>query len=199
MKKKTKISIILLIALVVAVGIVYKFDLLNFNKLKGSEWYASSENLVGSSSNAVSVPRLAYFANSTTTPPTNEYSMIDGGQTIDQLVDTRGVNTVILNISAIAPTATSTLYVRQMGSHDGTNFFDIASSTSATLATTTYEQIPVHSVAIDPGTATSSASYGFNTQGYKSTRFIIWSEGWTGDLDTGVQAWIQAVKVEALN
>jgi hypothetical protein len=80
-----------------------------------------------------------------------------------------------------------------MGSYDGTNFFEVASSTDAwTVPTTTIDSDP-RAIQFDPGTATSTVSFPFYTYGHKYTRFIIWSEGWTGDLDVGVQAWIRAI------
>ena len=158
-------------------------------------WFANSETLVGSSTNLKSLPKAAVFANSTTT----DASLTDGGSTIDQAVTTDGYDTVLLNISAIGPTATTTIYIRQMGSQDDSNYFDIASSTEQWANPTTTVTFEPKTIQLDPGTATSTISYPFTTTGYKYTRFIMWSEGWTGDNDTGAQAWITAIKVEPFN
>lgn len=203
MKTSSKIVIVMLIAALIGCGVWY------FNKdkgqLKGTFKDYESNNILGSSSNLVSVPRNAVFANTTTTPPTGEYGMTDSATTtmtnfsvVQQSFFTSGVRKGILNVSAIGPTATSTLYIRQMGSFDESNYFDLATSTNSVVATTSITMVPVRSVQLDPGTATSSVSIAFEIDGYKYTRFIVWSEGWTGDLDTGVQAWIEFVPITDL-
>lgn len=188
--KKT-ISIIVITLLVVSVGYAI------YNKFSEPEqvggWFATSNSLVGTSANLRAVPKAAVFANSTTT---NDLNYNDGLGTVTQLVDTNDKEEVMLNIMAIGPNATSTLYIRQMGSHDGTNYFDIATSTPNEIATSTVNALPVKAVQWDPGVATTSISILFDTKGYRNTRFIIWSEGWTGDLDTGIQAWITSIPIE---
>jgi hypothetical protein len=172
------------------------------DKVLGTQsWYSNVETLVGSSTNLKSVPNYAVFADATTT---GDY-VDDGSHTITQKIITSGVDTVLLSISAKAPTATSTLFIRQMGSQDGTNYFNIASSTVATSQwaspTTTIDANP-RAIQFDPGTATTTAVvYPFDTKGLRYTRFIMWSEGWTvaGGDDVGVQAFVQAIKVEDSN
>ena len=197
-----KLILILIIIVVVVGGGLTIYDKITENNLGG--WFATSGILVGSSSNAVSLPRSAVFANNTTTAPSTEHGMADGGELVNQYVDTNDKDSVILNITAVGPTATSTIYIRQMGSHDGTNYFDLGTSTdfslppaaSTTEATTTIATSPL-AIQWIPGTATTTApSITFDTKGYRHTRFIMWSEGWTGHLDTGVQAFITAVPVE---
>jgi len=101
----------------------------------------------------------------------------------------------LVNVQAIAPTATSTLFIRQRGSNDGVTYYDIA-TTSATLATTSIDVLPVKAVSLDMGTVTTTVSYITSTYGWNFTHFIIWSEGWTGHLDTGVQAFIEVINLK---
>lgn len=152
--------------------------------------------LVGSASNYKSLPKAAYFGNATTT---YDSSYADGNDTVYQEVSTRGVSKVLMNISAVAPTATSTLFVRQMGSFDGTTYFDLATSTEDRIKATSTIAEGLLAIQYDPGTATTSKMIEFNTEGLLSTRFIMWSEGWTGHLDTGVQAYIQVQPIEYIS
>lgn len=194
--KKILLSVLITLLVVTCGYLVY--EKLNQDKSLGN-WFSNEKTLVGTSSNAVSVPNVAVFADNTTTGD----FVHDGAKLITQLVETEDKDVVLLNIAAVSPNASSTIYIRQMGSHDGTNYFDLGTSTELVLAssaptaiaTTTLTNSP-RSVQWKPGVATSSLSRSFSTYGYEKTRFIFWSEGWTGDLDTGVQAWITAVTVE---
>src|SRR3990167_10211972 len=90
--------------------------------------FANKQDLAGSSSNAVSVPRTISFANSTSTDAANSFSagaqngFLDGGATFTQSVSTDGKDYTRLNILAVGGTASSTLSVRQQLSYDETNW-----------------------------------------------------------------------------
>lgn len=164
----------------------------------GGGQFISGEVLVGSSDNLKSLPNEAVFNNSTTTD-SSYYT--DGGATIDQVVNTEKINKVLLNIQALGGTATSTIYLRQMGSYDGTYFFDLATSSEdyiGKVASSTLASLPIRSWSWDPGLATSSVSIPFNTDGHRYSRFIMWAEDASTDPNDGIQAWINAVRIEPL-
>ena len=153
--------------------------------------------LMGSSSNYVSVPKGFVEANSTTTDP----AMPDGGGTVQQLVNTGGIRKILLNIATVGGTATSTVFIRQYGSFDGTNFFHIATSTEARIAsaTSTVSFISPYAFTGDPGTASTSLSIPVQIDGYKFTRFLFYGEDLVGDPNDGVQAWVTATLVRDTN
>lgn len=193
MKKTIFITVIVTL---LVVSVIYGINLSKPQTLSG--WLPSGEVLIGSASNLKTVPLSAVFAASTTTAPTGEYEMLDGGATLDQEINTSGIDSVKLFVMAKGDTATSTLFIRQMASHDGSNFFDIASSTESLIgATSTISVVDaLLSIQYDPGLATTSKVFEFPTRGYKFTRFIIWGENITTDDTDGVQAFINAVKVD---
>jgi len=197
MKKAFIILVILLIAFTSYLVIKGR------NELSSS--YTSEITLIGASTNLKSLPYITVFANSTTTDSGSSIHMLDGGSTLTQRIYTKETNLVLLNIQAKGDTATSTLYVRQMGSSNGTNFFDVGTTTVdymspnmglRTPTTTVIGQMPV-GFQFDPGTATTTGkSFPFVTSGYDWTRFIIYADDLSTDPTDGVQAWITAVKVE---
>ena len=157
---------------------------------QGTATLSSSETLVGSS---ISLGRLAsstVLADSITA---------DGWKaSVDQLVETNKLDNVFLNIMARGGTATSTLFARQMGSQDGVNYFDIATSTADRIAPTSTIVAAPLAIQWDPGTSTTSLSIPFETYGFRYTRFIIWGEDVQLDTTDGTFAWIQAIKPEPL-
>ena len=202
------LALAIVIALGVAVGTVYVLPVLQGQKVVtlGDAFDDRAEfTLIGSSSNLVSLPVSAVFANSTTTDPAGRTGsagafegLEDGGDVLSQRFDTSGVRKVLLHISAIGGTNTSTLYVRQMGSFDETNYFDIgpATSTVSVVGTTTLVFFP-KATQFDPGSiATTSLSIPFDIDGYRDVRFIIYGENAASDPSDGVQAWITMTKVE---
>ncbi len=165
----------------------------------------SKENIVGSSANLISLPHQAVFADATTTIAHSGYHLDPG--TIDQLVNTSGIRKVNMTIAALGDTPTSTMYMRMMASFDGTNYFDIATSTESLLrtnanATTTMPVAPVRAITWLPGLATTSITLSWPVDGYKFVRFITWGDdlpaGPSGN-DDGVQAWIEAILVEDIS
>lgn len=147
--------------------------------------------ILGSATNLKSVPSSAVFANSTTT----DSSLPDGGDTITQNYTTGGIRKINMHIQALGGTATSTLFVRQMGSFDGTTYFDIATSTADIRSTTTVSLDP-RAIQFDPGTATTTGiSMSWPIDGYSHTRFIIYGDDATTDPNDGVQAFITATKI----
>lgn len=203
MKKTLQLIGLLLLVIIVSTAVVLTVDYLKSKITEEglSGWFATSETIIGASTNLKTLPREAVNGNSTTTPPTGEYSMLDGGATVTQRIDTNDKESVILNIMAKADTATSTLFIRQLGSHDGTNFFNLATTTQDYLSanqvtTSTINAVPILATQWDPGTATTSISRLFDTYGYRWTRFVVWGENLLADTTDGVQAWITAVPVE---
>lgn len=168
----------------------------------GNMYDPNKYTLVGTSSNYRSVPYIAVFSNSTTTDVANATSQLrDGGTLITQIVATSKQRKVALTIGAIGGTATSTLNIRQMGSYDGTNFFNLASSTDpfsigATNATSTIATNTVRALTWDPGVASSTVSRIFDVEGYEYTRFILWGDDLSTDPDDGIEAWVEAIVLE---
>lgn len=156
----------------------------------------SKITLFGSSSNLVSLPLEAVFSSATTTDAGG--SLADGGFELTQDIDSSGIREINLNIQGIAGTATSSINIVQLGSFDGSNFFNIASSTDNIVATST---VPIFrkSLTYDPGLATTTdngISIPFTVDGYIKTRFVIWADNLASDPTDGVQAWITATLVE---
>lgn len=195
MNKRNKILLAvgagLLVVLILVVLIGMKFlKPSNLGNGQGTAWFSSSENLVGSSSQ---LGRLA-----TTTVFSDSISTDSYRAAVDQLVETSKLDTVFLNIMAKGNVATSTVFIRQMGSQDGTNYFDIATSTlDRTSPTSTIGNAPLVAQ-FDPGTTTSSVSVAFPTYGFRYTRFLIWGEEIKENSGEGTFAWIQAIKPEPL-
>ena len=164
------------------------------NKLLGGEALDEKAytTMMGASTNLISVPNSLVFADSTTT----DTALVAEAGSITQHLDTGGIRKVILNIQAVGGTATSTMFIRQMGSYDGTTYYDIATSTDAlsNAATSSVAMTP-KAVQFDPGTATTSIAVPFVIDGYADTRFVMYGENLSTDPDDGVQAWITAVFV----
>jgi hypothetical protein len=190
--KKSTFFIIILIAIVVGCGIWYYKDSKQGANL-GEQWYGRLENMMASSSDLKSLPFVAVFSSATTTDAGG--SLPDGGATIDQELITDGFHTVILNIQAVGGTATSTFNVRQMGSFDGTTFYNIATSTTERTTATTTKGDLVTALSFDPGTVTTTMAVAFDVTGYKYTRFILWGDNLSTDPNDGVQAYVDAIKV----
>lgn len=153
---------------------------------QGQTWITNSVTLVGASTNfGDKIASSTAFADSVTA-----VSGYKAGVT--QVLQTSEIDNVILNIMAKGGTVTSTLHIRQMGSEDGTNYFDISSSTSKSVTSTLTNNPTALNYA--PGTATSSMSVAFETYGYKYIRFIIWGDDVILDPNDGTYAWITAVK-----
>jgi len=162
-------------------------------------------NLVGSSSNYVSLPLTAVFADATTTDDYNVVSQLaDGGDVINQVVETSGIRKILLKINGLGGTATSTMYVRQMGSFDGVNYANIASSTIAyanLVGTTTLTVDMPKAFQFDFGVASTTQALvnPFEIDGWKYTRFIMWGDDLSTDPNDGVQAWVEAILVEDIS
>ena len=183
------------IVLAIVVGFLIATFIPVEEKIKG--WTAESDAIVGSASNLKSVPFIAVFAHSTTTAPSGEYNMADGGATLTQGFSTENVDEVKLYIMAKGDTATSTLNIRQQASFDNANFFDIATSTleSRVTATTTVAD-SLTAITWDPGTATTSKVVTFDTKGFSFSRFIVWGDNLSTDPNDGVQAFIKIIKLD---
>lgn len=150
-------------------------------------------NLIGSSSNLVSLPVTGVNANATTTDSGG--TLEDGGSTLQQDIDTTGVRKVVLNIEAIGSVSTSTIHIRQQGSFNGSDFFDLATSTAIFTSTSTPSSITPRGITIQPGLASTSIALPFSIDGYQKTRFVIYGEQ-DGELNLGVQAWITATIIK---
>ena len=184
----------IIIILVVAVGIWLNSKTKSDN-LGAGFLDRANQTLAGSSSNYVSLPKSAVFADATTT---DDGYYADGGDEIMQVVNTSGIRKILLKVNALGGTATSTMYIRQMGSFDGTNYYYLATSTSETVATSTKLFTTQRAVELVPGTASTTvgAAIPFEIDGWKYTRFIMWAEDVSTDPDDGIQAWVSATLVE---
>lgn len=177
-------------------GIMFLIGISACNKQEsrlGTAWSADIVTLAGASTNLVSLPSYAVFDSSTTTDAGGTYK--DGGFTITQEVDTNGLSGVSMFVNAKGGTATSTLWIRQQASFDGTNYFNIATTSNAFSATTTVSDLTM-AWQWDPGTATNTMARFFDTYGYKWTRWIMWGENIATDPNDEVQAWVTVARVK---
>ena len=212
--KRLLVGVLVGAALVVAGLLVFSGTAKTVVNNLGQAFIPSNQFLAGSTSNAVSLPRSYSFSNSTTTDATNTFAagaqvgFLDGGATIQQSIETTGINRGILFIGAKAGTATSTFSIRQQASFDNTNFYDIDATSTSMIITGSLSQqgtstIPLnpHVVSFDPGIrdlATTTWMIPFNTYGAKFTRFLFTAEDLTTDPADGVQAWVQASLLDEL-
>ena len=168
--------------------------------------FANITAVAGSSSNFVSVPRTAVFANTTTTDSANSFGagvqvgFLDGGSTITQFFSTDGYDQVQLELAAVGGTATSTLFAR-LQLYDGTDWSDITASTTAagfTNATgTLISTFSPTGFQYDPGTAsTSLMRYPFYVYGSKQGRIILYADDLLSDPNDGVQIWAKVVGID---
>lgn len=188
-----KVFLSILITALVATGVYFGFVKPKDNSLKG--WTGEGDDIIGSSTNLKTVPGVAVFGKTTTTPATGEFGMNDGGAEVMQDFVTENFDLAKLFVSAKGDTSTSTLFLRQMASYDGRTFFDIATSTDARITATTTLGDMITAVQFEPGLATTTKVLEFKTYGYKFTRFVVWSENLSTDPNDGVQAHIKVIKV----
>jgi len=186
-----KISIL---SLILCIGII-GFLIIDNNKLPkfGSSFMDNKITLLGSSANYIRLPYYYYEAVSTTTA-----GFTDGGL-LTQQISTNGLDNVSLAISAIGSVSTSTIYIKPMVSFDGTNFFNIATSTNSLMGTTTANITNSYIREFIPSAATSTKVFNFpEIKGSKYTRFLIYSPK-AGELNTTTKAWIEAIKFEGIS
>ena len=167
--------------------------------------FSSFDTLAGSSSNFVSLPREAVFANSTTTDATNTFSAgaqvgyLDGGTLITQSFNTDGYDWVELAFAGQAGSATSTMFAR-LQLYDGTDWSDVHATTTAAYsgnATSTAIAIQPTGFQIDLSTASTTLfRYPFYVQGSKQGRFVMYADDLLTDPADGVQVWAKVIKIE---
>lgn len=193
---------------VIALGISLGLLVYNNSTLLFSRWFPktfgagfledNTVTLIGSSSNLVSVPNSLVFADATTTDA--GASVDDGGFVINQHLDTGGLRLVRLNMALSGKNnSTSTLYIRQMGSQDGTTYYDIATTTALLTASSSATSITPLGTRIQVPKATTTLSLPFLIDGYKHTRFLFSGDNLAVDPFDGVQAWITATLVEDIS
>lgn len=200
MKRIKEVLSDIMIVIILTVIITGSLLLADYLKTKnqealGGSYMSNTQVLVGTSSDFKKLPAIYVSANSTTTDAT-----YDGG-IINQLVQTDGIEQILLCIQALGGTATSTLGVRQMGSFDNSTFFDVQATSTEDIvlssATTTVSLEPKIPISFDAGTAsTTGKCFPVDTYGYKYTRLMFWGEDVATDPNDGVQAWIQAILID---
>lgn len=174
-----------------------------------ASYIAKEQTLMGSASNSVSWPRVASFANNTTTDASNSFAVsvqtgyLDGGSNIVQSIPTVGIEWVNLNIQINGGTASSTAYIKQQTSSDETNWFDVRASSTPSLvggySTTTPLEINKYAgVTFDPGKSTTTVSLPFYVYGSKFTRFIFYADDLLTDPADGIQGFVQAVLIDPI-
>ena len=186
-----KLLWLVLILIVIGVGIWWSGLSKNITQNLSGFDDRTTLTLLGSSSNYVSLPDEMVFANSTTTRENLE----DGSGVFRQMIQTGGIRKVVLNFGAVGGTATSTTYIRQMGSNDDSTYYDLATSTTVITSTSTPMSVTPRGTKFDIGTASSTISIPFEVDGYRFTRFVMYSDELSTDPDDGVQAWITATLV----
>lgn len=188
-----KYFFIVLAILVLAIVGYFELPVLkqNIQKMTGAN-YSDEVTLVGSSSNVQNVP------NKSEATTTVDQSYADAPDHIVQVVDTRNAYTVILAGSAKGATATSTLYVQVQGSNNGTDFFNIASSTTATVYNATSSilaQTNGRAFDVTPGTATSTFSKVIDNPGWNYMRFFFYDDRGVASHLNNIQAFLQVIRV----
>lgn len=168
MKKFISIFILILLMVVGFFGYEYFQD-----KTKLGSTISGGENLVGSISNLQSVPNRSF---ATTTV---DQAYADPPSSIKQDFYVAGSEDVLLVGAAKGSYATSTLFIQVLGSYDGTNFFNIASSTTDTVYNSTSSIMTVahgRSFDIVPGTATSTFSKLIDNPGFDYLRILFYDD-----------------------
>lgn len=159
----------------------------------GASFMGNIFTLVGSSDDCDLLPEWYVEANSTTTVA------LDNGGLLQQRITTAGLDNIYLAVKAVGAVSTSTMYIKPLVSWDGTNYYNIATSTPVMTGTTTANVINSYIRSYTPGTATSSIKISFpEIKGADYVRFIIYGEK-DGDLNLGIQAYIQAIKEEGIS
>lgn len=162
-----------------------------YNQL-GQSYIPAIEYIMGSPINLESVPSTAVYANSTTTG----VNQIDGGHLVQQFINTDGIESGLLCYQAKGTSSTSTLAIIQMGSYDGTNFYNIGTSTDLFSVTSTLNDLP-KVVEFTPGAATSTGKcVPVDVNGYKYTRFIPYVKDYVAEVFENVQAYVYFVKLD---
>jgi len=170
-------------------GIPQVSQILGISHLEGAV------TLMGTSSNFVGAPKT-YVEASATTTGTDTFD--GGGNLIAQELNTSGIEDGLLCLSGVGGSATSTLFIKQMGSYDGLTFSNVGSSTDTfNGATSTAFGIDPKVISFDFLTSSSTNKcYGVNVKGYKFTRFETYGEDLAGENDDGVQAWIRFISLD---
>jgi len=114
---------------------------------------------------------------------------------VRQDTEVSGISQIGLLTKGVGGTATSTLFTKFQGSMDGTNFFDIVSTTDTISATTTPSRL-VKVLAHDFGTVTSSKMWIIDIPPIKWLRTVFYGENLATDSNDGVQAYIQITKIQ---
>jgi len=139
--------------------------------------------VVGSQTSFDRLPSEAVHANTTTTV---------AGDLVTQRFHTEEGGHVRLNVSAKGANATSTAYIQPFVSYDGLYFYTLSTSTVALNSTST---VPSTFPALEwtPGTASSSKSFVWETQGAEYFRFVIWGDDLAADPTDGVNAYAEVI------
>jgi hypothetical protein len=164
----------------------------------GSSHIEGNSIVIGSVNNLVPVPTNAYIdVNYGSTTDTTYGTPGSATNTIQQLVDTSGIEEGLLCYRALAANATTTMTVKQMGSYDGVNYFNVGSSTDSGVITADGSKIIV---SVDPGTSTTTGQCRIvSVKGYKYTRFMPMAEDVAADPgDGGLQAFIQFIPLDEI-
>jgi len=155
----------------------------------GGQMTIGPMNIVGIVENYVSLP-IAYSDSNTTT---TDSALPDGGATLVQLVTVDGIQDVGFHVNALGGTPTSTLCIKPRVSLDGTNYYDVTTTSTAT------DKTGVVAIGVgdalefcyDPGTASTTDFFTFNLPATKFVRFQFKGEDVSTDPNDGVQAFIQ--------
>lgn len=184
MKKLSFLVPIVIVILVVGViGVLYQGG---NDDLKGNYVVGEPITLVGTSANFVKLPNAYVEANSTSTAWET-----DGGNVV-QAIKTEGIEKGLLCGSFKGGTATSSVNIMQMGSFDGTTYFNTASSSTDFAGTTTTVAISPSVITFDPGVTTSTNQcWEMDTEGYVYTRFLLNGEDVSTDPSDQVKGWLQ--------
>lgn len=193
-KKTNWIKYLILGVVILAVGSYIAFNLFpkQVKEVLGQSFVPGRITIIGSASNLIPVPTNNYInVDVGSTTDTTYGTATTGTSTIQQLINTTGISEGLLCWRANATNTTTTLNIKQMGSYDGINYFNVGSSTDEIGASFT-SSVAKALVTFDPGLATTTGDCKVvSVKGYKFIRFMPMAEDVAADSGDGfLQAWI---------
>jgi hypothetical protein len=199
--KKTYVTLGVSLLVVVAIILIFVIAT-NKNEKLASVWVNPGKiNLIGSSVDLKPLPTqyLEGVTNSNSMATTTILTNGSESVPITQIISTEGIDYLDLYIKAKGSVSTSTAYIRQQVSYDGSTFLDIPNATTTTQWATSTVEIRPYVLSFVPGTATTSGHViTLPTHNAKYTQLLLYT-GTSGELNTGVQAWIDAVLTSGIS
>lgn len=160
----------------------------------GTEQATTNYQVMAGTPDRLTAMPYVYVDDNTTTTGALQWDASSGG-IVNQDTEVSGITQVGILAKGLGGTGTSTLFIKLQGSMDGTNFFDITSTTDTLVSTTTVSSV-AKVLSYDFGTATSSKLWVTNIPPVKWLRTLFYGDRINYDSDDGVQAYIQITKIQ---